>query len=119
MMAYPIEITFRNMPTSQALSGILRRHAEALGRYHPRIVACRVALELLGRHRHKGRIINVRIDVSVPGSEIVVERSPAGRLTHTDVRLAIRDAFAAARRQIQDAVRRRRPRVTKGGKNAL
>lgn len=118
-MAYPVEITFRNMPASEFLAAALRRRARALERYYPRIVACRVALEAQARRHRKGRIINVRIGVAIPSGEIVVERAPSGRLTHSDVRLAIGDAFAAARRQLQDAVRRRRPKGIASGKGTF
>lgn len=115
-MAYPVEITFRNMPSSENLAAALHRRATALGRYYPRIVACRVALEAQARRHRKGRMLNVRIGVAIPNGEIVVERAPSGRLSHSDIRLAIGDAFAAARRQLQDAVRRRRPKGTPSGK---
>jgi hypothetical protein len=107
-MSFPVEIFFRNMDSSPLVANGLRRHAEGLGRYHPRITACRVTIEeRAGRHR-KGKLFNLRIAIAIPGHEIVVERAPDKRATHNHFRLAAHDAFDAARRQLQDAVRRRR-----------
>jgi hypothetical protein len=49
----------------------------------------------------------------------VVEHAHGHGVTHNDFRLAERDAFHAARRQLQDAVRRRRTKTAKGGADAL
>jgi len=118
-MAFPVEIFFRNMDSSPTVADRLRRHAEGLGRYHPRITACRVTVEEeAGRHR-KGKLFNLRIAIAIPGREIVVERAPGKRVVHNDFRLAERDAFDAARRQLQDAVRRRRIKTAEGETDAL
>lgn len=87
-MSFPVEIFFRNMDSSPLVANGLRRHAEGLGRYHPRITACRVTVEeRAGRHR-KGKLFNLRIAIAIPGHEIVVERAPDKRATHNHFRLA-------------------------------
>ncbi len=55
------------------------------------------------RHHQHGVQFNVRIDITVPGGEVVVKREP-----HTDIYVAIRDAFIAARRQLQSHAKRQR-----------
>ena len=54
-------------------------------------------VEVPHRHQHKGVLYNVRIDMTAPGGELVVKREPA-----EDLYVAIRDAFDAARRQLQE-----------------
>ena len=68
-------------------------------------------IESVHRRHHKGNLYHVRIDLRVPGSELVVKRHPAQHAAHEDVYVAIRDAFDDARRELQDYVRKRRGQV--------
>jgi ribosome-associated translation inhibitor RaiA len=70
-------------------------------------MSCHVSVEQPHRHKHQGRLFNVRITLHVPGGEFVVNRDH-----HEDVYVALQDAFAAARRQLEDNVRRLRGDVT-------
>ncbi len=71
-------------------------------------MACRVVVEAPHKHHHRGNIYHVRIDITVPDEELVVSRDPGQQQTHDDVYVAIRDAFKAARRQLEDYARKRR-----------
>lgn len=104
-MQLPVQITFRNMDPSPAVEAHIRERAEALDRLFGRITACRVAVAASGRHQRKGRLYHVRVDLTVPGREIVVSRDPAAHQAHEDVLVAVRDAFDAARRQLEDHAR--------------
>jgi hypothetical protein len=53
----------------------------------------------------------VSVDLRFAGGEVVASRHPAERVEHEDVYLAVRDAFHAARRQLQDRIRKRDGRV--------
>jgi hypothetical protein len=70
-------------------------------------VSCRVVIEAPKRRRH-GDLFRVRVDLKVPGKEIVVKRDPAEHHAHEDIYVAIRDCFDAVRRQLEDHLRRRR-----------
>jgi len=107
-MEAPLQITFRHMALSPALDEHIRRRAAELDQFYDRITACRVVVESGAHHRHKGRIHQLRIHLTVPGGEIVVSRDPSERHAHEDVYVAIRDGFDAARRQLEDHVRRMR-----------
>ena len=108
-MLIPVQITYRDMEESEALSTIIRTKAQKLERYFSRIGGCRVLVEQPHRHHRSGKHFHVRIDLTVPGGELVVEREPALRSRHEDPYVAVTDAFRAARRELQDYVRRRRP----------
>jgi len=110
-MKLPLEVTFRNLAHSDAVEASVRQHAERLDRFHPNIMGCRVAIEASHRHHHKGNTYKVRVDVTVPGSEIVASRAPGEHQAHEDLYVAVRDAFDAVRRQIEDHARRRRGEV--------
>lgn len=106
-----VELSFRNMDHSAAVEDRVRAQIEKLGRFHDRIMACRVVVESRHRHHHKGNLYHVRIDLTVPDEELVVSREPGEHHAHEDVYVAIRDAFDAMRRQLQDRVRRQRGKV--------
>jgi len=110
-MKIPLQITFRNMERSEALERTVEERAGRLERYFDRIMGCRVIIEAPHRRRHQGKQFHVRIDLTVPGQELVVGRDPAKHGTHEDMHVAIRDAFKAARRALQDYVRRMRGMV--------
>ena len=101
-MQLPLHITFRGMAPSPALESQIRERAEKLEHYHPAIVGCRIVVEAPHRHHHQGKLFHVRIDVTVPGAEIIVNREPTDHHAHEDAHVAIRDAFDAARRRLMD-----------------
>jgi cold shock CspA family protein/ribosome-associated translation inhibitor RaiA len=131
-MELPLQITFRNMDSSPAVEARIREEVEKLSEFYDRIIGCHVMVEIPHQHRQRGKRFHIRIDLTVPGGEIVVKHEPSLRdslqLTerrkkeleiatpHKDIYVAIRDAFKAARRQLQDyarkqsgAVKRREP----------
>lgn len=94
-MAAQLHITVRDLPHSDALEAEIRRKVAGLERAHPRITAIRATVEAPHHHHHQGNQYTVRLDITVPGSEILVNRDHA-----EDVYVALRDAFQAARRQL-------------------
>ena len=107
-MQKPIEVTFRNMDTSPALETAIRERAEKLEKFCSHIIGCRIMVEAPHKHHHQGNLFHLRIDVTVPGKEIVVKRSPDEHHAHEDPFVAVRDAFDAMRRQLEDYERKRR-----------
>jgi ribosomal subunit interface protein len=105
-MKTPLQITFRDIEHSDALEAHIRERAGKLESFFEPIMACRVVVEMPHQHKHQGKIFNVRIDIGVPGSEIVVNRDKS-----EDVYVALRDAFDAAKRQLNDYSRRMRREI--------
>lgn len=112
-MQLPLQITFRGMGQSDAVEANIRERAEKLERFAGHITSCRVIVEAPHKHHIKGGHFSVKIDITLPGEEIVASRHPEKRRAHEDVYIAIRDAFQATRRQLEDYVRRRRSDVKK------
>jgi cold shock CspA family protein len=110
-MALPPQVTLRGMGPSPALERAVARKVAWLERFYPRIMGCRVTLEAPHRHRRKGRLFRLRIDLTVPGGELVVARNPPLHSAHEDPLVAITDAFDAARRELMDYARRKRGQV--------
>ena len=102
------QIIFRNIAPSEAIEANVRKHIAKLDRFHERIMGCRVVIEAPHRHQHHGKLYHLRIDMTEPGGEVVVNHNPPEDQSHEDIYVAIRDAFDAAKRQLQDYVRRQR-----------
>jgi len=110
-MQVPLEITFRNLGRSEAIEAEARERALELERFVPEIISCRVTIEAPHRRKRKGKLYRVLVDVRVPGAEIVACRDPDKDSSHEDVYVAMRDAFDAARRQLEDRIRIARGKV--------
>jgi ribosomal subunit interface protein len=110
-MAFPLNITFRDMERTPALDQFVQRWVSKLEQVYPRIERCDVLIERPHQHRHQGQRFHVRISLAVPGPDIVVSRDHAFDGAHEDLYVAIRDAFRAARRQLEDHARRQRQDV--------
>ena len=95
------QITYRDVEPTAALDRSIRASVQRLDKYHPGILGCRVAVEAPHRHHRKGRPYRVRIDLTVPGKELVVGHHPQLSPAHEDLSVALRDAFRAARRELQ------------------
>jgi cold shock CspA family protein/ribosome-associated translation inhibitor RaiA len=107
-MEVPLQISFQGFDSSPAVEARIREKVSGLEKLFDRIVACRVVIEKATARHHKGDLFSVRIDLSVPGREIVVDHDPGRSQTHQDVYVAIRDSFNAAKRQLQDYAREHR-----------
>jgi ribosomal subunit interface protein len=119
-MKIPLEVTFLNMDPSEAVEARVREKAKRLERYFDRMTHCRVVIEAPHRNLHKGKIYHVKIDIGIPGrANVLVNRDTEADHTHEDVYVAVRDAFDAAKRQMQEIVDRMEGKVKtlRGGKS--
>jgi cold shock CspA family protein len=111
IMKLPLQITFRDMEPSAALEEYVNKRADTLDGFYNRIMSCRIVVEAPHRHSRKGKRFHVRIDMTVPGDELVIGRDPALNLAHEDAHAAIDAAFDEAQRRLEDYVRERRGHV--------
>ncbi|MEW6734126.1 MAG: HPF/RaiA family ribosome-associated protein [Acidobacteriota bacterium] len=109
-MQLPLQITFRNVAHSTAVEARIRTKAAKLAEFYQRIIGCRIAIEALHRYQ-QGILYYIKIDLTLPGRELVVHRHPNQQIAHEDIYIAICDAFAKARRQLQNYTSRQRSRV--------
>ncbi|MCI0663114.1 MAG: cold shock domain-containing protein [Acidobacteria bacterium] len=123
-MKLPVQITWRDMDPSPAVEARIREEAAKLEEFYPRIMGCRVVIEIPHQHRQRGYRFHIRIDLTVPEGEIVVKHEPTLHGTiqkieeeertkerevlapHKDIFVAISDTFKAARRRLQDFARK-------------
>ena len=95
-MQIPLQITMRDMDRSEVLDAAIQEQVRKLERFHDRITRCRVTIEQLSRHQQQGRQFTAKVDLRIPGREIVASHDH-----HEDVYVALRDAFDSARRQLE------------------
>lgn len=108
-MQLPLQITFKNMDSSPAVEARIREEAEKLDRFYGHIMGCHVVVEAPHRHHRKGKLYRVSLDITVPPrKEIAVGQERRQDHAHEDVYVAIRDAFEAAARRLEDHARRLR-----------
>jgi cold shock CspA family protein len=124
-----VQITFRNIASTEEIEQVIRDRARKLETFYSPITSCRVVVEAPARHHKKGYLFHVRIDLTVPEGEIIVKRTPTlyqgervagnerrrkGMETRSELKhlkVAIREAFDATRRRLQDHARRLRADV--------
>jgi ribosomal subunit interface protein len=107
-MEIPVQVTFHGIDRSPAIEGYVQQRAAKLETFFNRMVGCHVTLEAPHRHHRHGRHYRVRIDMVVPGAELVVGRTPDERTVQEDVYAAIDEAFDDAGRVLEDHARKRR-----------
>jgi ribosomal subunit interface protein len=110
-MRIPLQVTFRNMDPSPALEARVRELAMRLEKFSGQIMRCHVIVEAPHRHQQQGNLFEIHIDITVPDKEIAIRQAPPANHAHEDPYVALRDAFRAARRKLQDYERRRDQRI--------
>ena len=106
-MAAPIEIVFKNMDHSDFVEQRVQKEAAKLDRFFERTGSIRVVIEAANKSHRKGDLYQVGIHMTVPpGGSLDVNHAKPASHAHEDVYVAIRDAFSAARRQLQDNARK-------------
>lgn len=107
-MTTPIKITFHNITDSPAIRHEIEKRARRLNHFYNNITSLRAVVEAPHKHHHKGTLYKIIVQLNVPGESLLVTRHPSQDQSHEDIYVAIRDAFHAARRQLQDYSRRHR-----------
>ena len=121
-MTLPLEIVFREMVPLPSLEPEIRRRAAKLERFSGKTgapMSCRVVVEAGANRRRQGHDYRVTIDVRVPDEELAISRHHHG----DDAVLALRAAFDAMDRRLDEREQRRRgevkthapPRADEGG----
>jgi ribosome-associated translation inhibitor RaiA len=106
-MQLPVQVTFRDMIPLPSLEGEIRSHAAKLERFVPDLISCHVVVEASANRHRQGHVYAVKIDVRVPGTEVFTGE----RQAHEEIGIAMREAFDAMTRRLEDYARKRRGQV--------
>lgn len=108
-MTIPVQITFRDLEPSAALRANIEKHVAKLERFSKTVLGCHVVVEPAEKHHHRGNHYRLHVHLKVPGQDIQAGRRPAAEdRSAEDPYVVVRDAFDAARRQLEDYERVRR-----------
>lgn len=107
-MQIPLQITFRGMSPSPAIESLIRRRSARMERFNDRIIHCHVVVDVPHRRSRKGNQVAVHLDITTPTGPIVISRDPGTGRAHDEADIAVRDAFDAATRRLEDETRRHR-----------
>ncbi len=111
-MQVPPQVSFEGIDHSDALEARVQEELVKLEQFYDRITSARVVIARPQHRHHKGDVYQVRIHLTLPGAaDIAISREPAVTGAHEDAYVTIRDAFNAARRQLQDVSRKRQGKV--------
>jgi cold shock CspA family protein/ribosome-associated translation inhibitor RaiA len=112
MMKVPLQVVFEHIAHVDYIEERVRQEAEKLEQFYDHIMSVRAVIARPQHSHHKGDAYSVRLHLTVPGAEdIAVSRDAAVTGRHENVQVTITDAFDAARRQLQDLVRKRQDHV--------
>lgn len=105
-MQTPVQIGFQGMEPDAATRASINEHIAKLERRFGRIISSRVVLKAPGHHHRTRGLYEVNIHLTLPnGKDVNVSRTRSLDERHSDLALAVNDAFKPARRQLQDHVR--------------
>jgi ribosome-associated translation inhibitor RaiA len=104
----PLQITFRHLDHSAALESRIRSLVARLEKFEARITHCHVIIAAPPRHHRHGARYDFHIDIGLPNYVIAVRHARSGAAAHEDPFVALRDAFRAVRRKLEDYRRTRR-----------
>jgi len=110
-MSFPLQITFRHMPPSRFFENRIRELARRLEKFSGQITSCQVIIQQPHQHSAQGSLFDVHINITIPDAVIAIHRAHAADPRHADAYVALRDAFSAARRKLQEHERARRQQV--------
>ncbi|RJQ70850.1 MAG: HPF/RaiA family ribosome-associated protein [Desulfobacteraceae bacterium] len=111
-MRVPLEITYRDVPKTDEIDALIRSKAAKLDQFCDHIISCRVAVEKPHEFQQSGQPHRVRIEMRVPpGHTLVAKRESTEGEMHTDLHATIRQAFDAARRQLEKLNRQQQGRI--------
>jgi ribosomal subunit interface protein len=100
-MQTPAEITWHNMDPIPHVAKRIDHRIERLEKFFGRITRCHVVVEAPHQRRRQGNQYEVRMDVTTPGGQFSIDRRPGDDHAHTDILVAVRDAFDAMERQLR------------------
>ena len=108
-LEFPHELILKDVPRKASLEAYVEEKLEKLTPLSDRILSARVTIELPHHHKRKGAHYHVTVELSLPGAELIASRNREDEPGHETMHLALRDAFAAIRRQLLEYVEKRRP----------
>ena len=100
-MQTPVEIIWHNLDPSPSVEEKVQERVRRLEKFFDRIIGCHVVVEAPHQRHRTGNAYEVRLEVTVPRSVLTIDRKPGDDRAHSDVYVAVRDAFDAMERKLR------------------
>jgi cold shock CspA family protein/ribosome-associated translation inhibitor RaiA len=108
-MQAPIEIAFQHFEPSEEIRAEVAKQAKRLERFSDRITSCHVAIAGPQTRHRQGELFKVDIRIAMPEHhDVIVTRTHRDTPERAHPLVAVREAFDAAARQIEDFAREAR-----------
>jgi ribosome-associated translation inhibitor RaiA len=101
---HPCQIIFKGTDPSEAARVEVRAWLDRLGALTTPMIGGQVVIEAVDEGRREDRRYHVRMELTMPEGVVVVGPDHPSNAPHEDVYVAIRNAFRAARRQLESSV---------------
>ena len=110
-MEVPLEIVLKNVENKKEVESVIYEKLTKLEQVCGHVISCHVFVEQNPPHQHKKCSYHVRVDVRMPPHHEIVVKRDSGRNVHDNLATVIREAFMAARRQVEVIVDRQKKNV--------
>ena len=102
-MNTPLEITFKGLEKSAAIEAKIMEKTAKLEKVFDRMTHCRVVVAAPNKQHHKGKSYEIKIDIGIPDhAPLILSHESAVGDAQEDLQIALRDAFDAAKRRLDD-----------------
>ncbi|NTV28615.1 MAG: RNA polymerase subunit sigma-54 [Candidatus Omnitrophica bacterium] len=110
-MEVPLEIVLKNVERKEEIEAVIDEKISKLEQVCDHLISCRVFVEQNPTHQHAKHSYHIRIDVRLPPHHEIVVKRDSGPNAHEHIDAVLREAFIAARRQVEQIVDRQKKRV--------
>ncbi|MBF0122072.1 MAG: HPF/RaiA family ribosome-associated protein [Candidatus Omnitrophica bacterium] len=110
-MEVPLEVVLKNVEQKAEVEAVIYEKVDKLEQVCNHIISCRIFVEQNPTHQHKSCSYHIRLDVRMPPHHEIVVKRDSGRNVHDTLPAVLREAFIAARRQVEEIVDRQKKHV--------
>lgn len=112
-------IVWQSVPRSSGVDNTITAHFEKLDQFCADISSARISIRRTNHAQVKHALFTVLLEIIVPGKPIIVTKSSSPTDSSHDLYPLVHRVFDAARRQLQDYVRKRQGKVKHHGNQAI
>ena len=110
-MQVPLEVVLKNVEHRQMVEDVIYEKIAKLEQVCDHVTSCKVLVEQNPTHQKSKFSYHIRIDVHLPPHHEIVVKRDSGRNVHEELPKVVREAFMAARRQVEQIVDRQKKNV--------
>lgn len=110
-MQVPLEVILRNVRNKEEIEAVVYEKITKLEQVCDHVTSCHVLVEQNPTHQNTVFSYRIRVDIKLPPHHEIVVKRESGRNAHEKLGAVLREAFIAARRQVEQIVDRQKKHV--------